>query len=238
MRRLPALLAAFAAATLWGLASPAPARADLLITVDKNAQKMTVTVDGDPRYIWPVATGIARYDTPDGQYKPFRMERHHFSREWDDAPMPYSIFFTKQGHAIHGTNHKINGAPASHGCVRLSVAHAAILWRLVKQQKMANTRVELVGDIPDKNELMARRNADDDNAAVLADRAERNADRNAAQPRISDDTAREIPRVGHGWAEYHEGGRTYYYRVNPREVRRIYRRVYRVYRRYGRGIFW
>jgi len=237
MRRLPGLLAALAAAALWGLASPAPARANLLITVDKNAQQMTVTVDGDPRYIWPVATGIARYDTPDGQYQPFRMERKHYSREWDDAPMPYSIFFTKQGHAIHGTNHKINGAPASHGCVRLSVAHAAQLWALVKEQKMANTRVELTGEIPSKQELMARRNAGDEEAADLADRAER-GDR-AAEPaeRTADDKdlAREIPRVGHGWAEYHEGGRTYYYRTDPREVQRVYRRVYR---RYGRGIFW
>jgi len=244
------LLAALAAAALWGLASPAPARANLLITVDKNAQQMTVTVDGDPRYIWPVATGIARYDTPDGQYQPFRMERKHYSREWDDAPMPYSIFFTKQGHAIHGTNHKINGAPASHGCVRLSVAHAAQLWALVKEQKMANTRVELVGEIPSKQELMARRNAGDEEAADLADRADRAAeraertadrgDRDAENPRIADDKdlAREIPRVGHGWAEYHEGGRTYYYRTDPREVQRVYRRVYRVYRRYGRGIFW
>jgi hypothetical protein len=230
MRRLPALLAAFAAAALGGLALTASARANLLITVDKAAQKMTVTVDGDPRYIWPVATGIARYDTPDGQFQPFRMERQHYSREWDDAPMPYSIFFTKQGHAIHGTNHKINGAPASHGCVRLSVRHAAQLWALVKEQKMANTRVELIGEIPSKNELMAKRGNGDDEAADLADRADRNAD----NPRIADDQdlAREIPRVGHGWAEYHEGGRTYYYRVGPREVRRVYRRVYRYYRRF------
>ena len=239
------LLAALAAA-LAGLALSQPARANLLITVDKNAQKMTVTVDGDPRYIWPVATGIARYDTPDGQYQPFRMERKHYSREWDDAPMPYSIFFTKQGHAIHGTNHKIDGAPASHGCVRLSVAHAAQLWALVKEHKMANTRVELVGEIPSKQELMARRNAGDDAVADLAERGDRaaeraerttdRADRYADDPRYADnEDAREIPRVGHGWAEYHEGGRTYYYRTDPREVQRVYRRVYR---RYGRGIFW
>ncbi len=89
---------------------------------------MTVSVDGVPRYVWPVSTGVARYDTPDGNFKPFRMEKDHFSKEWDDAPMPYSIFFTKQGHAIHGTNHTSIGRPASHGCVRLSVAHAATLW--------------------------------------------------------------------------------------------------------------
>lgn len=234
------LLAALAAAAFAGLALAQPAHANLLISVDKNAQKMTVTVDGDPRYIWPVATGVARYDTPDGQYQPFRMERQHYSREWDDAPMPYSIFFTKQGHAIHGTNHKINGAPASHGCVRLSVAHAAQLWALVREHKMANTRVELVGEIPSKQELMARRDGGDaaiaepTERADLADRADRDADARYADDQ---DYPREIPRVGHGWAEYHQGGRTYYYRVDPREVRRVYRRVYRIYRRFG-GFRW
>ena len=236
MRRLPGLLAAFATAGLLGLVLTAPARADLLITVDKNAQQMTVTVDGDPRYIWPVATGIARYDTPDGQYQPFRMERKHYSREWDDAPMPYSIFFTKQGHAIHGTNHKINGAPASHGCVRLSVKHAGQLWALVKQHKMANTRVELTGEIPSKEELMAKREAgkdrDDDKAADKKTTNKKVADTSA------EDDAGDIPRVGNGWREYREGGRTYYYRTGPNEVRRVYRRAYRVYRRSGRGIFW
>jgi hypothetical protein len=243
MRRLPGLLAAFVAAGLCGLALTGPARADLLITVDKNAQKMTVTVDGDPRYIWPVATGIARYDTPDGQFQPFRMARKHYSREWDDAPMPYSIFFTKQGHAIHGTNHRINGAPASHGCVRLSVEHAAQLWALVKQYKMANTRVELVGEIPSKQELMARRetgkNQDD---AKVAKAKVANAKVVDTTP---DEDAREIPRLRHGRRVYHEGSRTYYYRpgpryyrTGPREAQRIYRRIYRVYRHYGRGLFW
>jgi L,D-transpeptidase catalytic domain len=251
MRRLPGLLAAFAAAGLLGLALTGPARANLLITVDKNAQQMTITVDGDPRYIWPVATGIARYDTPDGQFQPFRMEREHYSREWDDAPMPYSIFFTKQGHAIHGTNHKINGAPASHGCVRLSVKHAAQLWALVKEHKMANTRVELTGDIPSKQELMARRETgkdqDDDKAADKKVADKKDTDKKEANKKVAnatpDDTApdegvRDIPRVGRGWREYHEGGRTYYYRTGPREVQRVYRPVYRVYRRSGRGIFW
>jgi hypothetical protein len=240
MRRLPGLLAALAAAGLCSLALTGPARANLLITVDKNAQTMTVTVDGVPRYIWPVATGIARYDTPGGQFQPFRMERKHYSREWDDAPMPYSIFFTKQGHAIHGTNHRINGAPASHGCVRLSVKHAAQLWALVKQYKMANTRVALTGKIPSKQELMARRAAgnDRDDAKVANKKV---ADKKVADA-TADDTApdeavREIPRVGHGWHEYHVGGRTYYYRTGPREVRRVYRPVYRIYRHYGRGFF-
>ncbi len=47
------------------------------------------------------------------------MEADHYSKEWDDAPMPHSIFFTKRGHAIHGTDYARRlGDPASHGCVR------------------------------------------------------------------------------------------------------------------------
>jgi hypothetical protein len=135
-----------------------PARADVLIQVDKSTQTMVVTVDGAPRYSWPVSTGVARYDTPGGEFQPFRMERDHFSREWDNAPMPYSIFFTQQGHAIHGTNHSSIGRPASHGCVRLSVAHARTLFDLVKEQGVKNTKVVLTGEIPSSGDgAIARR---------------------------------------------------------------------------------
>lgn len=215
------------AAVAASLAIAAPARANLLISVDKSRQQMTVTVDGDPRYVWPVATGVARHDTPAGQFKPFRMEKDHFSREWDDAPMPYSIFFTQDGHAIHGTNHKIGGQPASHGCVRLSVKHAAQLWALVKEQKMANTQIELVGEIPAKNELMAKRSDPD-----ADDTRDTRDDRARIMTDEDDDDRAPPPRAGRGWTNYREGGRTYYYRSGPREVQRIYRRVYRYYR-YG-----
>jgi hypothetical protein len=77
------------------------------------------------------------------------MEATHFSREWDDAPMPHSIFFTQIGHAIHGSfDIKRLGRPASHGCVRLHPDNAAILFKLVRAEKMANTRVVLTGAIP------------------------------------------------------------------------------------------
>src|SRR5256885_11939062 len=93
-----------------------PAQAAVQITIDKSIQQMTVEVDGRPLYHWPVSTGKgAQYDTPSGKYKAFRMERDHFSKEWDDAPMPHSIFFTPKGHAIHGSfDVKRLGTPASH----------------------------------------------------------------------------------------------------------------------------
>lgn len=91
------------AAMLAALTLTQTARANVMIIIDKSAQKMTVTVNGEDRYTWPVSTGRDGYDTPSGDFQPFRMEKDHFSREWDDAPMPNSIFFTKIGHAIHGT---------------------------------------------------------------------------------------------------------------------------------------
>ncbi len=120
------------------------------IVISKVSQKMTVKVDGDTEYVWPVSTGAARYETPSGTFRPFRMEAEHFSKEWDDAPMPHSIFFTGDGHAIHGSFHvKSLGRKASHGCVRLSPENAATLFTLVGEAGMSNTRVVLKGGLFD-----------------------------------------------------------------------------------------
>src|SRR5206468_1316243 len=122
-----------------------PAHANVLIKIDQGAQRMIVTVDGEQRFSWPVATGRAGYSTPNGSFRPNRMEAEHFSDEYDSAPMPHSIFFDEHGHAIHGSSEKL-GRPASHGCVRLSTAHAAELYALVERQGMAKPRVEIEGD--------------------------------------------------------------------------------------------
>jgi hypothetical protein len=144
--RLFAPLAAVAALLMLGQA----ARAELLIKIDKSAQRMTVSLDGKRLYDWPVSTGGSGYDTPSGAFKPFRMEIDHHSEEWDNAPMPYSIFFTKTGDAVHGTYEQRSlGRAVSHGCVRLSVKNAATLWKLVEREKMANTSVVLSGSVPD-----------------------------------------------------------------------------------------
>jgi hypothetical protein len=147
MRILRPIAAAFALACAFALV-PCAATAKILIEIDKSAQVMTVSQDGARLYTWPVSTGLRAYDTPAGAFTPFRMEKDHFSREWDDAPMPHSIFFTKQGHAIHGTEHIRNiGRPASHGCVRLAPENARQLFSLVRQEGMANVRVVLFGSV-------------------------------------------------------------------------------------------
>jgi hypothetical protein len=151
----PALLAAALALPL-----AAPACANVLITIDKGSQRMLVTVDGATRYDWPVSTGRAGYETPNGTFKPNRMEAMHYSNEYEDAPMPHSIFFDLNGHAIHGfydTPHL--GMAVSHGCVRLSPANAAVLFDIVKSEGMADTTVIVRGRIPAREPLIARRQA-------------------------------------------------------------------------------
>jgi hypothetical protein len=155
--RINRLIAPLTAATIAVLMFGQAAYAELLIEIDKSTQHMTVTVNGEHLYDWPVTTGGRGYDTPSGTFKPFRMDIDHYSEEWDNAPMPYSIFFTQTGNAIHGTYEQRNlGRAVSHGCVRLSVKNAATLWGLVKHEKMANTKVVLNGSIPDARPPVAR----------------------------------------------------------------------------------
>lgn len=126
----------------------APAHATISIVVDKPTQTMTVSVDGQVRYRWPVSTGASKYSTPVGSYTAFRMVRMHYSQEWDNAGMPHSIFFTKRGHAIHGSNHPGTGTPASHGCVRLSLTNAETLFQLVEARGVTTTQVVVRGPDP------------------------------------------------------------------------------------------
>lgn len=150
------------------------AQAAVLIEIDKSAQRMNVTRDGQELYSWPVSTGRGGYDTPSGSYTPFRMEADHYSKEWDDAPMPHSIFFTKLGHAIHGSfETKRLGSAASHGCVRISPANATTLFSLVKAEGMANVKVAIKGDI----RLASRKPVPEDNAREPRIPAQRDAER-------------------------------------------------------------
>lgn len=145
------------------------AQAETLIRIDKAAQRMIVTVDGVQRHVWPVSTGRHGYITPSGSFTPFRLEEDHYSKEWDDAPMPHSIFFTKAGHAIHGSyDTKRLGSPASHGCVRLAPANAAALFALVKQEGLGNTKVVLSGETPSRAPAVAKRSPAEQPGAPLA----------------------------------------------------------------------
>ncbi len=128
---------------------PEPPKSSIVVNIDKSSQEMTVFVDGVELYSWPVSTGQRGYSTPSGTYTASSMNKIWYSKQWDNAPMPNAIFFTKDGHAIHGTTEeKRLGKPASHGCVRLSRANAATLYALVEANGLEQTQVVLTGTTP------------------------------------------------------------------------------------------
>ena len=124
------------------------AEASILVQIDRSVQRMSVSVDGMPRYNWRVSTARRGYITPPGTYHPQMLARRWFSRKYYNSPMPHAIFFYG-GFAIHGT-YEISqlGGPASHGCVRLDPANAATLFGLVEREGMGATTIvihEVVG---------------------------------------------------------------------------------------------
>jgi len=133
------------------------AGAAVLINIDKTKQKMTIFLDGAKKYDWPVSTGRAGYSTPSGTYTATSMNEVWYSKEWDNSPMPHSIFFMKDGHAIHGSYEvKTLGKPVSHGCVRISPENATTLYALVEKNGLENTEVVLTGVTPGGEFKVAR----------------------------------------------------------------------------------
>jgi hypothetical protein len=118
----------------------------VLVIVDLQMQTMHVRVDGITQHRWAVSSGRTGFETPPGRYQPTRMYKKYFSRQYDNAPMPFSIFF-HQGYAIHGTSDLGNlGRIASHGCVRLDPANAELLFELVKRAGPENTVIRVESD--------------------------------------------------------------------------------------------
>ena len=118
-----------------------PAFAETNITISKSHQLMQVDSDYGS-YQWRVSTARKGYYTPTGTFHPYSLQLMHYSKKYDNAPMPHSIFFSG-GYAIHATPHTGNlGRPASHGCVRLSPSNAATLYSIVKHDP--NTTIRIV----------------------------------------------------------------------------------------------
>jgi hypothetical protein len=152
-----AVMLALPASAQTSSSSEAQSTGAILINIDKSRQKMTVFLDGVEKYVWPVSTGQAGYSTPSGTYTATSMNEIWYSKEWDNAPMPHSVFFRKDGYAIHGSYEVKNlGRPASHGCVRISPENAATLFALVKKNGLKNTEVVLSGVTPGGEYKVAR----------------------------------------------------------------------------------
>ncbi|MBV1697110.1 MAG: L,D-transpeptidase [Hyphomicrobiales bacterium] len=140
MRRF--IVAALSAALSLAFASAATrAQAEIRVEVSRVSQTMDVIVDGEHAYTWRVSTGRSGWATPPGTFHPQFMAARWFSRVFNNAPMPHSIFYSGP-FAIHGTVDVARlGRPASHGCIRLAPANAAVLFELVQKQGMRNTTI-------------------------------------------------------------------------------------------------
>ena len=135
------LFLSLAAVAALGCSSVQAASASLVARVDVAAQKMTVTHYGKVLYEWPVSTAATGYITPRGEYRPQRMHKLWLSRKYDNAPMPFAVFYDR-GWAVHGTAAVGRlGSPASHGCVRLATPNAEAFYTLVRQVGPGNTRI-------------------------------------------------------------------------------------------------
>jgi hypothetical protein len=124
------------------IAAPTYACAHVEINIDLGSQTMTVHSGLGETYVWPISSGKAGHATPNGVFRPRAMYAMVHSAKYNNAPMPHSIFFYGQ-YAIHGTNAVDNlGRPASHGCVRISPANAAMLFAMVQRQ---GAEIRIVG---------------------------------------------------------------------------------------------
>ena len=117
------------------------------VTAKVSLSKQVMVVDvrdrrGDKqRFVWNVSTGKSGFETPKGQWRPRWLAIDHKSSQYDDAPMPYSVFFVG-GYAVHGTDATSKlGQPASHGCVRLAQNNAATFYKLVEAYGKSNTKI-------------------------------------------------------------------------------------------------
>ncbi len=132
----------FAAVLCLMLAAPVFAGdGQIVARVSISEQKIRIFQDGAHLYTWPVSTAKAPKITPTGTFTPEFLSRDHRSSRYNNAPMPFAIFY-RGNYAIHGTDQiKRLGNPASKGCVRLHPDNARVLFTMVRESGMQNTRV-------------------------------------------------------------------------------------------------
>ena len=130
--------------------APKPKPPQLKATINLSAQTMTVASGGAIKHVFKISSGRAGYRTPTGTFKPQWMSRMHYSKKYDNAPMPHSVFFHK-GYAVHATYATRRlGAPASHGCIRLSPSNAKKFYYLVQKYGKSNTQISIHGIARDR----------------------------------------------------------------------------------------
>ncbi len=130
-----------------------PSYAKLSAKINLSSQTMTIYENGKKQHSWPISSGKTSFYTPTGSYKPYLVKKMHLSKKYNNAPMPYSVFF-RGGYAIHGTKATWRlGNPASHGCVRLRTSNAKKFHDLVNKHGKSATSITITGRTPSKTRV-------------------------------------------------------------------------------------
>jgi lipoprotein-anchoring transpeptidase ErfK/SrfK len=119
------------------------------IVVDINRQKLFAFEDDIQVVECNCITGKVGKETHPGKFRIFRMHKKYTSNKYK-VPMPYAMFFTEDGKAIHATPYAELrsyakylgiGDPGSHGCVGVdeSVAECLFFWSEI------GTEVNIIG---------------------------------------------------------------------------------------------
>ena len=98
----------------------------ILVYVDLSRQLATVYRNGVRIGVSTISSGRPGYETPTGVFTILEKNKEHFSKKYDDAPMPYQERLTWGGVALHAGG--LPGYPESHGCVHLPLAFSKILF--------------------------------------------------------------------------------------------------------------
>ncbi len=109
--------------------SRAPATGPLLITVDLEAQTLSVFRDGHEIGVAVILYGTPEKPTPLGAFPITQKDADHVSNIYD-APMPYMLRLTNDGVAIHGSD--VEWGYGTRGCIGVPTAFAKMLFEQVK----------------------------------------------------------------------------------------------------------
>ncbi|MEH3038661.1 MAG: L,D-transpeptidase family protein [Sphingomonas paucimobilis] len=107
----------------------APARGPLVVTIDLDAQVLSVFRDGYEIGAAVVLYGADWKPTPLGALKITEKDADHVSNLYG-APMPYMLRLTNDGISIHGSD--VQEGAATHGCIGVPTAFARKLFGVAK----------------------------------------------------------------------------------------------------------
>jgi hypothetical protein len=98
----------------------------LLVIVNLATQRLIVFRNGTPIAASTISSGKTGHETPTGVFTILQKAKEHYSKTYNNAPMPNMQRLTWKGIALHAGN--LPGYPASHGCIRLPTEFSALLF--------------------------------------------------------------------------------------------------------------